>query len=145
MSSIPTGKLSKMTSSLQHMIGKLNGKSKPKSKLSIRTGNPSAKISVNSRTKKELLIQACRFGFFIRRIVNWAVAARGLYPDKHILATKNDYKSAYQRGHLHWLTALQTCTQLPDEDLIIINHHATSHFRRSTMPVRIGGNIRINL
>jgi hypothetical protein len=47
----------------------------------------SSGTSVNSRTKKELL-QACRFGFCIRRIVNWAITARNLYPDKRILATK---------------------------------------------------------
>jgi hypothetical protein len=84
----------------------------------------SSKMSVNSRTKKELL-QACRFGFCIRRIVNWAVTARGLYPDKRILTTKIDDKSAYWRGHLHCTMALQTCTQLPNKELAIITLHLT--------------------
>jgi hypothetical protein len=79
----------------------------------------SSGTSVNSRVRKELL-QACRFGFFIRQIVNWAVAARSSYPNFRILATKIDYKSAYRRGHLNAETALQTCTQLPDKGMAIM-------------------------
>jgi hypothetical protein len=60
------------------------------------------------------------FGFCIHQIINWAIAARSLYPNRSILATKIDYKLAYQREHLHWLMALQTCTQLPDNDLALI-------------------------
>ncbi len=69
--------------------------------------------SVNSRVKKELL-QACRFGFSIRQIVNWAVVAHGLYLNFRILAMKIDYKLAYHCEHLNVKTALQTCTQLPE-------------------------------
>jgi hypothetical protein len=79
----------------------------------------SSGTSVNSRTKKELL-QSCHFGFCIHRIVNWAVATRSFYPNKRILATKIDYKLTYRQGHLHWLAALQMCTQLPDNNLAII-------------------------
>jgi len=50
---------------------------------------------------------------------------RGLYPDKQILATKIDYKSAYWRGHLHWSMALKTCTQLPDNEFAIITLRLT--------------------
>jgi hypothetical protein len=60
------------------------------------------------------------FGACIKRIVNWAVAARKLYPHQKILSTKADYKSAYRRDHLSAETAIQTCTQLPDENLAII-------------------------
>jgi hypothetical protein len=45
--------------------------------------------SVNSRVQKEFL-QETRHGFCIRRIVNWAVAARRQYPNQKILATKID-------------------------------------------------------
>jgi hypothetical protein len=54
----------------------------------------SSGTSVNSRVQKELL-QACRYSFCIRRLINWAFAARRKYPGQQILATKIDYKSAY--------------------------------------------------
>ena len=47
--------------------------------------------SVNSRTRKELLQETC-YGFCIRCIVNWAVAARRKYPGQRILASKIDFK-----------------------------------------------------
>jgi len=75
--------------------------------------------SVNSRVLKDYLLP-CKFGACIKRLANWAVAARRLYPNRRILATKIDYKSAYRRCHLHWKTAIQTCTQLPEESLAII-------------------------
>jgi hypothetical protein len=80
--------------------------------------------SVNSRVKKELL-QDTRYGFCIRRIVNWTVAARRKYPNHKILATKIDYKSAYRRGILHFATALKTATQLPDEAAALITLRLT--------------------
>jgi hypothetical protein len=102
-----------------------NGQIIPKDQLTHnQSWQGSSKMSVNSRTKKELL-QACRFGFCIRRIFNCAVAAGGLYPDTRILATKINYKSAYRRGHLHWLMALQTCLQLSSNELTIITLHLT--------------------
>ena len=80
--------------------------------------------SVNSRVKKELL-QETRYGFCIRRIVNWAVAARRRFPGRKILATKIDYKSAYRRGILHFATALKTATQLPDDAAALITLRLT--------------------
>jgi hypothetical protein len=75
--------------------------------------------SVNTRIDKSELLP-CMFGHCIKRLVNWAVAARKKYPTRRILATKIDYKSAYRRCHLNWKTAIQTCTQLPEEDLAIV-------------------------
>ena len=75
--------------------------------------------SVNSRIVKESLLP-CKFGACIKRLVNWAVAAREQYPNRRILATKIDYKSAYRRMHLAASTATQTCTQLPDKNLAIM-------------------------
>jgi hypothetical protein len=40
----------------------------------------SSGTSVNSRVQKDLL-QACRYGFCIRRLINWALAARKQYPN----------------------------------------------------------------
>jgi hypothetical protein len=54
----------------------------------------SSGTSVNSRVRKELL-QACQYGFCIRRLINWEIAARRKYPGQRILATKFNYKSAY--------------------------------------------------
>jgi hypothetical protein len=55
----------------------------------------SSGTSVNIRIQKELL-QACRYYcFYIRRLIDWAIAARRKYPGQWILATKLDYKSAY--------------------------------------------------
>jgi hypothetical protein len=54
-----------------------------------------------------------------------AITARSLYPNRCILATKNDYKLAYQQEHLHLSKALQTCTQLPDNDLALITLHSS--------------------
>eukprot|EP00957_Ditylum_brightwellii_P022199 1675088-Ditylum_brightwellii.AAC.1 len=75
--------------------------------------------SVNSREDNNALLP-CMFGACIKQIVNWAVAARKRYPRRHILSTKADYKSAYHQDHLSVETAIQTCTQLPDENLAII-------------------------
>ncbi len=48
---------------------------------------------------------------------------RRKYPNQGILASKIDYKSAYQQGTLHIKTALQTATQLPEDELAIITLH----------------------
>ena len=79
--------------------------------------------SVNSRVRKNELLE-CRFGSCINRLINWVVAARQKFPGQRILASKIDYKSAYLRCHLSAETAIQTCTQLPDENLAIV---ATQH------------------
>ena len=62
----------------------------------------------------------CYFGRALRRLINWAVAARKLYPNKRILATKLDVKAAYRRCHLNAATAVQTCTQIPSEGLALL-------------------------
>jgi hypothetical protein len=74
--------------------------------------------SVNSRIQKELL-EACRYGFCIRRLINWVVAARQKYPGQIILALQIDYKLAYCCGTLHFLIGLKTETQLLEDDLAI--------------------------
>ena len=51
--------------------------------------------------------------------------ARRKYPSRRILAAKIDYKSAYRHGILHAVTALQTATQLPDDDVILITQLLT--------------------
>ncbi len=72
--------------------------------------------SVNSRVDKGGLLP-CVYGGAIRRLVNWAVAARNKYPTTRIYTTKIDFKAAYHRLHLHHQTAVQGCTQIPDLEL----------------------------
>eukprot|EP00957_Ditylum_brightwellii_P046184 3504193-Ditylum_brightwellii.AAC.1 len=75
--------------------------------------------SVNSRVDKDSLLP-CMFGACIKRIVNWAVVVRKKYPKRRILSTQVDCKLAYQWDHLNAETAIQTCTQLPEESLAVI-------------------------
>jgi len=75
--------------------------------------------SVNSRVDKEQLMP-CYFGQAMKRIINWAVAARKKYPNIRILATKLGIKAAFQRCHLNATTAIQTCTQLPELRLALM-------------------------
>ena len=75
--------------------------------------------SVNSRVNKDKLMP-CYFGRTMRRLINWAVAARKLYPNKRILATKLDVKAAYRCCHLNVTIAVQTCTQIPSEGLALL-------------------------
>lgn len=51
--------------------------------------------------------------------------SRKIYPNRRILATKVDYKSAYRRCHLNHKTAVQTITQLPEDNLAIISLRLT--------------------
>lgn len=75
--------------------------------------------SLNSRLLKDQLTP-CYFGWVIRRLANWIVAARRKYPGIRLFATKVDFKSAYRRMHLHHTIASQSCTQLPDDDIALL-------------------------
>jgi hypothetical protein len=46
--------------------------------------------SVNSRTDTSQL-QQCKFGKCLLRLINWAVAARKKYPNRRIMAKKDDF------------------------------------------------------
>ncbi len=88
-----------------------------------QTHNQSFKWSsgtlVNSRVKTEELLP-CLFGACIKRIVNWAVTARRLFPNISILASKIDFKLALRRCHLNAETDIQTCTQLMEIDILLM-------------------------
>jgi len=62
--------------------------------------------SIYSRVDKKQLMP-CYFGQAMKRIINWAVAARKKYPNIRILATKLDIKAAFQRCHLNVLLSLR--------------------------------------
>ncbi len=75
--------------------------------------------SVNSRLDKSEL-EPCIFGWAIRQLINWTVAARRKHPNCKIYATKTDFKSAYRKCHMNSTTALQSCSQLPEQDIALI-------------------------
>jgi hypothetical protein len=77
-------------------------------------------MSINSQTDTDLL-QQCKFGKCLLRLINWAVAARRKYPNWRILAKKDNFKSAYRQMHLNWETAARTVTQLPENDLALMS------------------------
>ncbi len=74
---------------------------------------------VNSRMITYNLL-LCMFGACIKRIVNWTVSARQKFPKSHILASKFDFKSAFQRCHLNVASAMQTCTQLVEINILLM-------------------------
>ena len=80
--------------------------------------------SLNSRVDKDYL-QPCRFGACLKCLMNWTVASRKKFPGKKFLSSKIYYKLAYRRCHLNAYKAIQTCTQLPEEDLAIVALHLT--------------------
>jgi hypothetical protein len=53
------------------------------------------------------------------------VAAKKKHPNQQIMASKIDYKLAYQRGILHPSMALQTVTQIPNDKITLIPLHLT--------------------
>ena len=59
-------------------------------------------------------------GSYIRWIVNWAVTACHLFPRVPILASKINFKSAFQQMHLNAATALQTFTQFPEFSILLM-------------------------
>ena len=84
----------------------------------------SERSSVNSRVIEEKVLPV-RYGHCIKRIINWAVSARNRHPNVKIFASKTDFKSAYRRVHMAWETALQSCTQLTEEEIAIISLRLT--------------------
>jgi hypothetical protein len=119
IASIPGVLLAPLNIQAQSTINK-RGENIPKDRL---THNQSwkwqSKTSVNRRLEKEKLMP-CYFGRAIKHLINWAVAARGKYPNKRILATKLNIKAAYRRCHLNAMTAIQTCTQFPTKGLALM-------------------------
>jgi hypothetical protein len=84
----------------------------------------SLELSVNSRIDTELLRQY-KFGKFLLGLINWAVAARRKFPNKRILAKKDDVKSAYHCMHLHNDMAVKTVTQIPELGLALMSLRLT--------------------
>ena len=79
---------------------------------------------VNNRTIKYDL-QDVMYGPCLLRVIHLIVKYRHLYPDKHILLSKVDFKSAYRRSHLKAETAIQTITQYTPLNLAFISLRLT--------------------
>jgi hypothetical protein len=79
----------------------------------------SSNSSVNSRLDKANLTP-CTFGWTIKRLVNWTVAARWKHPNRKILASKINFKSAYRCCHLHHTSAVQSCAILPSDNIALL-------------------------
>jgi len=109
---IPGVLLAPLNIQVQNTINE-RGKIIPKNRLTHkRSWKWQSSTSVYSRADTDKLMP-CYFGRTLQRLINWAVAARKLYPNKRILSTKLDVKAAYQRCHLNAMIASQTCTLLP--------------------------------
>jgi hypothetical protein len=79
----------------------------------------SSNSSVNSRLDITKLSPGI-FGWVIKRLVNWIVTEQRKYPNRHILATKIDFKSAYRRCHLNAESAVQSCASLPNDEIVLL-------------------------
>ncbi len=79
--------------------------------------------SVNLLCTDTDLFQQCKFGKCLTRLINWAVVARRKYPNRRILAKKDDIKLAYRRIHLQGDTAVKTVMQSPDLSLALMMLH----------------------
>jgi hypothetical protein len=75
--------------------------------------------SVNSRIMKGFLMP-CVYVTCLKRLINWTVTARRKYPNRQIMASKINFKSAFQRCNLSAATAIQCSTQLPAKDLTLL-------------------------
>ena len=84
----------------------------------------SSGTSLNSRVQEEYLLPIM-IGAVIKRLMNWAVAARNKFPGCRIVCIKDDYKSAFRRMHLNGNVAVQTMTQIPELDLAIASLRLT--------------------
>ena len=84
----------------------------------------SSGTSLNSRVQEEYLLPIM-IGAVIKRLMNWAVAARNKFPGCKIVCIKDDYKSAFRRMHLNGRVAVQTMTQIPELDLAIASLRLT--------------------
>ncbi len=80
--------------------------------------------SVNSQTDTSQL-QKCKFGKWLLRLINWAVATWRKYPNQWILAKKDYFKLAYCGLHLHSNTAVKTVTQRPELELALMSLQLT--------------------
>jgi hypothetical protein len=65
-------------------------------------------------------LQQFMYGWCLTCLLCWIVEARQQFPRKHILLQKINVKLAYWRCHLHSAMAVQTITQLPEDNLCIL-------------------------
>ncbi len=94
-------------------------------------------MSVNSGTIKELLM-LCIYGTCLKRLINWTIAARRIYPNKWIMVNKIDFESAF--WHCNSNPMLHpTPIQKPHPSLSL------SHIWRIPLPKQVGSILQTNL
>jgi hypothetical protein len=92
-----------------------------------------SKSSVNSRTDPELL-EPCRYGHMLLRIVHQIVALRLKRPQSPIVMQKIDFKSAYRRQHLNAKTAIQCMSSVEIGGLVFVLLNLRLSFGGSACP-----------
>jgi hypothetical protein len=68
---------------------------------------------------KEFLMP-CICSTCFKRLINWAVAAKRKYPNRQIMVRKINLKLVFWQCNLSAAAAIQCCTKLPAEDLILL-------------------------
>ena len=84
----------------------------------------SSNTSVNSRVIKEKLCPIM-YGHALLRLIHYIVACRRKFPNKKIMLSKFDLKSAYRRCHMDYDTAIQSVTQDPELDIAMLTLRLT--------------------
>ena len=84
----------------------------------------SSNTSVNGRVVKKKL-PPMMYGHALLRLIHYIVTCRERFPNKRILLSKFDLKSAYRRCHMNYDTAIQSITQDPTLDIAIMTLRLT--------------------
>ena len=60
------------------------------------------------------------YGHALLRLIHYIVACREKYPNKRILLSKFDLKPTYRRCHMNYDTTIQSITQDPTLDIVML-------------------------
>ena len=65
------------------------------------------------------------YGNVLLRLIHYIVACRRKFPNKKILLSKSDLKSAYRHYHMDYDTAIQSVTQNSELDITMLTLRLT--------------------
>ena len=65
------------------------------------------------------------YGHALLRLIHYIVVYRRKFPNKKILLSKFDLRSAYRRCHIDYDTAIQSVTQDPELDIAMLTLRLT--------------------
>jgi len=60
------------------------------------------------------------YGYALLRLIHYIVACREIYPNKRILFSKFDLNPTYRRCHMNYDTTIQSITQDPTLDIVML-------------------------